>query len=618
MTGVAAETRTKDCTMGDAISPRLHCSILGPLEVRVADHRAVIGAPKQRLLLAILLCHANAVIPSEQLIDSLWGETPPRTARKNLQVYVSALRKIVGDRISFQGWGYRMRADREELDLLRFLELSRSGRSAVRSGDLPAAAAQLGDAVRMWHERPLVEFRHVPLVAAEVGRFTELFLSVYEDWVELEIELGRHVEALGSLDVVAARFPARERVAAARMTALSRCGRAAEALAHFEGVRRHLAAEMGIDPSPLIRQLYQTILRGDGPSRTRNPGPAGPAARPVRALANRLPRDVDDFSGRAAEVRRVLEEPAPVTVITGGLGAGKTALAVHVAHLLAPRYPDGAVVIPLRRHGVPRPAAGVQREILEGVGLEVAGVREDDALASVWRSWLADRKVLLVLDDAPDEASVRTLLPGTTSSRVLVTSRSRLSGLESVARIGLGDLSTSEGVEFLSRMIGRDRVAGDLPAVLRIFRRYGLSPLVLRLLGARLAGLWHLPLGPLAERLDRTENVLDEFAAGDVSLRRRFEESYAHPSWPHRAAFLALGALGGPVFGHDELVEALDGTGEPGERVVESLLEAGVLSISQTPADAEVTAHSLSYAMSPLAHRFAAELHAGPRGNRER
>ncbi|MGI5162410.1 BTAD domain-containing putative transcriptional regulator [Microbispora sp. CA-102843] len=609
MTEVAAQTRTKESAMGDVSSPRLHCSILGSLEVRVAGRRAVIGAPKQRLLLAILLCHANAVIPSDQLIDSLWGETPPRTARKNLQVYMSALRKIVGDRISFQGWGYRISADREELDLLRFLELGRSGRAAVRSGDLATAAALLGDAVRMWRERPLEEFCHVPLVAAEVGRFTELFLSIYEDWVELEIELGRHVEALGSLDVVAARFPARERVAAARMTALSRCGRAAEALAHFEGLRRHLAAEMGIDPSPVIRQLYQAILRGDGPPPARLPGLAAVARpRSVRALANRLPRDIDDFVGRETEVHHILDEPAPVTVITGGLGTGKTALAVHVAHMLAPRYPDGAVVIPLRRHGVPRTAADVQREILEDVGLEVAGVREDDVLASVWRSWLADRKVLLVLDDSPDESSVRMLLPGTTSSRVLVTSRSRLSGLESVARIGLEDLSTSEGVEFLSRSIGRDRVAGDLPAVLRIFRRCGLSPLVLRLLGCRLAGLRHLPLGLLADRLERIENVLDEFVAGDVSLRRRFEESYAHPSWPHRAAFLALGALDGPVFGHEELVAALDGTEGPGERVIESLLEAGILSIPQIETDAEVVAHSLSYAMSPLAHRFAAEL----------
>ncbi|MEV7801972.1 BTAD domain-containing putative transcriptional regulator [Microbispora sp. NPDC088329] len=601
--------------MGDVISPRLHCSILGPLEVRVAGGRAVIGAPKQRLLLAILLCHANAVIPSDQLIDSLWGETPPRTARKNLQVYMSALRKIVGDRISFQGWGYRMRADREELDLLRFLELGRSGRAAVRSGDLAAAAASLSDAVHLWRDRPLEEFCHVPLVSAEVRRFTELFLSTFEDWVELEIELGHHVEALGPLDLVAGRYPARERVAAARMIALSRCGRAAEALAHFESLRRHLAAEMGIDPSPVIRQLYQTILRGDGPSPARPPAPAGGARpRPVRALANRLPRDIDDFVGREAEVRRVLDEPVPVTVITGGLGTGKTALAVHVAHMLASRYPDGAVVIPLRRHGAPRPAADIQREILQAVGLEVPGVCEDDVLASVWRSWLADRKVLLVLDDAPDESNVRLLLPGTSASRVLVTSRSRLSGLESVARVGLEDLSTSEGVEFLSLLIGRDRVSGDLPTVMRVFRRYGLSPLALRLLGGRLAGLWHLPLGLLAERLERAQSVLDEFVAGDVSLRGRFEEFYAHPSWPHRTAFRALGALDGPVFGHDELVAALDGTEGPGERVIELLLEAGVLSIAPVGTDAEVVAHSLTYTMSPLAHRFATEL----RGDRRR
>ncbi|WP_169949136.1 AfsR/SARP family transcriptional regulator [Microbispora sp. H11081] len=595
--------------MGDVTAPELHCSILGPLEVRVAGRRAVIGAPKQRLLLAILLCHANAVIASDQLVDALWGERPPRTARKNLQVYVSALRKVVGDRISFQGWGYRMRADRDDLDLLRFLELGRSGRAAIRSGDLPTAAALLGDAVGMWRDRPLEEFCHVPLVAAEMDRFTELYLSIYEDWVELEIELGRHVEALNSLDVVAQRYPTRERIAAARMTALSRCGRAAEALAHFEGLRRHLAAEMGIDPSPVIRQLYQSILNGEGPPPARLPGMTdGARPRPVRVLANRLPRDIDDFVGREQEIRRILDEGSAVTVITGGVGTGKTTLAVHVAHMLAPRYPDGALVIPLRRHGDPRSAADIQREILKGVGMDVGSVREDDVLASVWRSWLADRKVLLVLDDAPDEPSVRMLLPGTASSRVLVTSLSRLSGLESVARIGLADLSASEGVEFLSRLAGRDRVHGDLSAVRRLFREYGLSPLVLRLLGGRLARLPHLPLGMLADRLDRTENVLDEFAAGDVSLRRRYEDYYARPSWPHRAAFLALGGLAGPVFGHDELVAALDGAGGPGERVIELLLESNVLSVAPIGTDAEVVAHSLAYSMSPLAHRFAAEL----------
>ncbi|GGL11370.1 hypothetical protein Sme01_42130 [Sphaerisporangium melleum] len=597
--------------MGNAIPSRIHCSILGPLQVRVDGHPTVIGAPKQRLLLAILLCHANAVIPSDQLIDALWGERPPRTARKNLQVYVSGLRKIVGDRLSFEGWGYRLYAGRDELDLLRFVELARSGRGAIRSGDLTVAAELLGEAVRMWQDPPLAEFSHVPLVAREIARSTDLFLSVYEDWVELEIELAHHVEALASLDVIAPRFPARERIAAARMTALYRCGRTSEALSHFENLRRHLAAEMGLDPSPVLRNLYQEILRGGGARRAEMTGAPDPA-RPqvIQTLANQLPRDIADFVGREAEVRRIMEDSAAVTLITGEPGIGKTALAVHVAHILAPAFPDGALVVALRRQGgAPRATVDLQREILEAVGLNVAGVRGDDVLAAIWRSWLANRKVLLVLDDSPDESSVRTLLPGTTASKVLVTSRSRLSGLESVARVTLGELSDAEGLDFLGRLIGRDRVECDLPAVKAIFERYGLSPLVLRLLGSRLAGLRHVPVGRLAARLVRSENVLDEFAAGETSLRARFEESYNQPSWAYRQAFLALGALHRPPFSHEELVAALDGTTSSPERVIESLLEANILSVPQHAMDdAEVVAHSMCYAMSPLAHRFAGEL----------
>ena len=180
--------------MSGAALSGLYCSVLGPLEVRVASRKAVIGPPKQRMLLAMMLCRANTVVPSAQLVEILWGELPPRTARKNLQVYVSTLRKIVGDRIDFHGWGYRLHADRDELDLLRFRELARAGRNAIRCGDLTAAARLLGDAVQMWEEQPLAEFAHIPLIAGEVGQVTELFLSVYEDWAELEIKMGRHVE----------------------------------------------------------------------------------------------------------------------------------------------------------------------------------------------------------------------------------------------------------------------------------------------------------------------------------------------------------------------------------------------------------------------------------------
>jgi DNA-binding SARP family transcriptional activator len=591
--------------MSHRASTGLRCSILGPLEVRVDGVKAVIGAPKQRLLLAILLCRANMVVPSIQLIDALWGDIPPRTARKNLQVYVSALRKIVGDRIDFQGWGYLFRAERDEVDLLRFQEAARNGRGAIRGGDPAVAAELLADAVGLWRDQPLAEFSHVPLVSREVARFSELFLSVYEDWAELEIELGHHVEALTGLDVLAARFPTRERISAARMTALARCGRTSEALSHFEGLRRHLAAEMGIDPSPVLKTLYQEILRGAAaPAPPSRNGAA--AVKPIQAPANQLPRDIGDFVGREEAVRRIADEPSAVTLITGDLGSGKTTLAVHVAHMLAPLFPDGAVMLALRRRGGgPRPIADIQRELLEAVGLNIAAVRDEDVLASVWRSWLANRKVLLILDDAPDEAGVRTLLPGTSASKVLVTSRSRLSGLESVTRIGLGELSAEEGTEFLCRLIGGRRVLGDLPAVTAIFDRYGLSPLILRVLGGRFAGLPHLPLARLADRLGSAESVLDEFVAGDLSLRERFEDGYNRPTWTPWAAFRTLGALGAPPFSHDELVDTLDGAGMPPERVIESLLEANILSVP----DYEVTAHTMLYAMSPLAHRFAVELH---------
>ncbi|GAA5049064.1 DNA-binding SARP family transcriptional activator [Thermocatellispora tengchongensis] len=596
--------------MNEAVSSVLYCSVLGPLEVRVAGRKAVIGAPKQRLLLTIMLCRVNMVVPSAQLIDALWGEFPPRTARKNLQVYVSSLRKIVGDRIDFQGWGYCFHAQPDELDLLRFHALARAGRNAIRSGDLTTAAEFLGEAIQIWAEQPLAEFAHVPLIAGEAERFTEQFLSVYEDWVELEIELGRHVEALAGLDLVAARFPARERIAAAKMTALVRCGRTAEALAHFQTVRRHLAVEMGIDPSRVLQDLHQEILAG-GVRRGRGGSVRVAVPRPGRLQgpANQLPRDIADFVGREAEMRRIVTDPAAVTVITGELGIGKTALAMRAAHTISPAFPDGALMVTLRRPGgEPRPAAEMQRELLEAAGLDVTGVH-DDALGSLWRSWLSGRSVLLVLDDAPDESAVRPLLPGASASKVLVTSRSRLSGLEAVDRVGLRELSGAEGIEFLGKMIGAERVRRDLDAVMALFDRYGLSPLTLRLLGGRFARLPRVPLSRLADRLARAECVLDEFAAGDVSLRERFEQHYNRPSWAHRAAFRALGALHGPPFEHDELVAALHGGGTPAERVIEAFLEANILSVP----DHEVAAHSMLYTMSPLAHRYAAELRAAGR-----
>ncbi|GAB1823853.1 BTAD domain-containing putative transcriptional regulator [Herbidospora sp. RD11066] len=251
--------------------PALDVRVLGPLDLRFGAP-VQISARKSRLLAAILLSNPNDVVPTDGLIDSLWSGRPPATARKNLQVYVSELRKRLGDRISYEGWGYRLDAQRDELDLLRFRELAGAGREMRRRGAGDAALTLLDRALNLWRGRPLAEFAGVPLVDDAVGRMTELYLTLNEDWAELQIERGRFVDVLDRLDGLAAFFPARERLIAARMTALAHCGRVPEALAQFEAVRIRLSAELGIDPSPVLKQLYTSILMGKPAARPRNTG----------------------------------------------------------------------------------------------------------------------------------------------------------------------------------------------------------------------------------------------------------------------------------------------------------------------------------------------------------
>ncbi|MFG1874903.1 BTAD domain-containing putative transcriptional regulator [Sphaerisporangium sp. NPDC049003] len=278
-------------------TPSMDARVLGALDIRVDGASVHLSARKARLLAAILLSSPNQVVPTDQLIDSLWGERPPPTARKNLQVYVSALRRKIGDRIFYEGWGYRLDAGSEDLDLIRFRHLAGAGRDMRRRGDPEGALTYLDQATRLWRGRPLAEFSGVPLIDEAVGRFTELYLTINEDWAELEIERGRHIEVLYGLDDLVPFFPERERLVAARMTALAGCGRAAEALSQFETVRLHLAAELGIDPSPVLRKLYEEILQGKAPRRA---APATSWDEPIRG--------------------GTLDARSPVTSITGGRG----------------------------------------------------------------------------------------------------------------------------------------------------------------------------------------------------------------------------------------------------------------------------------------------------------
>jgi DNA-binding SARP family transcriptional activator len=569
----------------------LDCRGFGELSVLCADLPADLGGPKQRLLLAVLVCRANSVVRVDELIDALWPARPPQSARKNLQVYVSKLRKVFHDRLSRVNGGYRLRIGPADCDLLRFEHLARSGRQLARAGETDAASGLLDQALSEWRDSPLPEFGAVPCVVATADRLTELHLSTLEDWAELEIDEGRYWSVLDRLEDHVRPHALRERLAAAWMRALAAAGRANEALAHFDFVRRALSDELGVPPSPVLGRLHGRLLREETPAW---PG----TARGRTGPGNQLPRDLADFVGRTGEVRRAVEHfgggGRGVLVVSGPVGSGKSAFAVHVAHQLEDAFPDGRLLLEVKG----RPSGEVLRDVLDMAGLE-GGNSATHALAR-WRSWVAGKRLLLVLDDVTSEDMVRALAPGAGASAVIVVGRNRLSGVESALRADLPALSGAESAELLGKIIGPSRLLADLGAAQRLLECCEGSPLAVRVVGARLNALRHVRLADFADRLQGSPLLLDEMSAGEIVLRERYESFYSTLSGQQRAAYDRVAALSSP-FDHAQAVAALADLPGTAEAALESLFECALL----TAPDAEVSAHSLAYAMSPFAHSFA-------------
>ncbi|MDQ7911473.1 BTAD domain-containing putative transcriptional regulator [Phytohabitans sp. ZYX-F-186] len=584
--------------------PTTTFELLGRLEVRKGGERVDLGPPKQRLVLALLLSRAGSVVPVDRLTEALWEGNPPRTARKNLQIYVAALRKIVGNRIRYVASGYVLDVEPEEFDLLRLERYATAGRRLLRDGDLPGAVAALDGAIRCWHGIPLTEFAGVPIAVNESDRLAARFLSAYEDWAEGQVALGHYAEVLDGIDEVAGRHPFRERLGVAKMTALAGCGRTAEALAYYDEIRQRMARELGIQPSPVLTALYQRILAGQS-----QPGPGG-----LSRATNGLPRDLPDFVGRRDELNHLVDlldagGPAvDVVVLTGPAGVGKTVTAIRTARRLDGRFADGVMFVPLRaRDGRPRPIHEVTVGLLRQLGYSGASPPPGEAVP-LWRAWLAERRMLLVLDGAMDEDSVRALLPGLGDSRVLVTSRLKLSGLDAVCRVALAELSTMECLDLLGRMVGAGRVVSDRYAAERLVEQCGRLPLAVRVLGTKLAMLPHIPISRYAERLADDQALFAELAAGDLSVQACLDDWIGSIAPPPRESLRQLACMPRPVFGRDEVVTALGaGTGSV-DRTIATLLEASLLFVP----DPEVAAHQEMYGMSALLRRYVRALMTAP------
>ena len=507
--------------------------MLGSVDV-VADGepRAVSGI-RRKAVLATLALHDREVVSVGRLVDVVWGEAAPPTATNTLQSHVSYLRSVLGDKAAIRAHppGYVFDLGAESTDVQVAERLLRQG---TRSDDPVYSVRQLEAALALWRGRALADLADLPGLEDHVRRLDLLSLQVKRALSEARLAAGEHRQLLPGLEQMAAEHPLDERVHAQLMLALYRSGRQADALAVYRRLRHTLGDQLGIDPSQLLRDLETGILQQDpsldAPTALLAAVPAPPAAVaaavaaavpvPVLPVPAQLPSAVPTFAGRGAELDSlgtILSGTArtSVAMISGTAGVGKTALAVHWARRVAERFPDGQLYVDLRGFDpgrAPLDPGEVVRGFLNALGVHVHRIpRGFDAQLGLYRSVLAGKRVLVLLDNARDAGQVLPLLPGSPGCVTIVTSRTQLTPLvatQGAWPLTLDLLTPEESRDLLGRRLGAGRVAAEGATAEKIIARCAGLPLALAIVAAR-AETTALPLSVLAEELQDSAGTLD-------------------------------------------------------------------------------------------------------------
>ena len=538
--------------------------ILGPMQVWDGAEWQGIGAPKWRALLAALLVRPGHGVSVQQLIDDVWGDDPPRGAVNQVHGYVGRIRRALNDPdgrlLVSRAPGYALRLGDEDVDARHFEVLTAQGMAARRRGEAAAASKLLTEALDLWRGPALADVPPTLLVRAEADRLEEVRLAGLESRVASDLELERHAALVPELQAETASQPLREELWAHLMLALYRSGRQADALDAYQRLHRHLADEVGVEPGRPVQNLHQRILHGDA---SLDP----PTAKPVRpspaATPRQLPAAVRHFAGRQRELDALSDLAAwswqsvttPIALVTGTAGIGKTTTVVQWAHRVAAQFPDGQLYVNLRGFepaGAPMEPAEAIRGFLDALAVPPERLpRTLDALAGLYRSVLAGRRVLVVLDNARDAEQIRPLLPGSPGCVVAVTSRNQLSGLvaaEGAQPITLDLLTDGDARDLLESQLGADRVGREPEAAFALIEHCARLPLALSIAAARAAVDPELSLVDLAGQLADARSRLDQLDAGEqaTNVRAVLSWSYHGLSDEARHLFRLLGVHPGP------------------------------------------------------------------------
>jgi DNA-binding SARP family transcriptional activator/Flp pilus assembly protein TadD len=521
--------------------------LLGPLMVRSGDMVMPVPWGKLRVVLAALLLNADRVVSLDELAEVLWGPFPPPSARVSVQNYVMRLRKALGDtggsRISTQPHGYAIHLDAGELDVTRFETHLGAARAAAQDDSWDTAATEARAAMSLWRGEPLADMDSDLLLVRDVPRLAELHLQALEIRIDADLHLGRHAEVISELRQLTRTHPLRERLYALLMLALYRDGRQGEALATYQYARRVLIDQLGVEPGTGLCEVHQRVLAAD--SALAAPEPAlAVSGRVPPVIPRELPGTASNFCGRTNELALLTgllehgsnETPGTVVIsaIGGTAGVGKTALAVHWAHQVADRFPDGQLYVNLRGYDPSHPmtAADALADFLRALGVAPQGIPpETGQRAALYRGLLAGRRMLVMLDNAGSAEQVRPLLPSTPACMTVVTSRSSLAGLvarDGAQRLDLDLLPLPEAVTLLRALIG-GRIDADHAAAAALADQCCRLPLVLRV-AAELAAA--RPTAPIAELVgeladqQRRLDLLDADGDSRTAVRAVFSWSY--------------------------------------------------------------------------------------------